>query len=142
MEIRCVSCDKRFEVGDQEQAFLDKMQVPLPSHCYFCRMIRRLAYRNERHLYHRKCDLSDKQIISSFSSEKPFPVYDIDVWWSDQWDAKDLGQDFDFSRPFFEQFFELQDQAPRLALQQQKPMHNSDYCNCASQNKNCYLVFY
>ena len=117
------------------------MDVPEPTRCYFCRMIRRISYRNEHHLYHRKCDFSGKNIISAFSPDKTFPVYDIDVWWSDKWDPLSFGREFDFGKPFFDQFFELRGQVPRLALQQQKPMVNSDYCHCASRNRNCYLVF-
>lgn len=141
MSKQCVACDELFELGETDRKFLAKMEVPEPTHCYFCRMLRRLSQRNERFLYHRKCDLSGKQIISSFSVDKPFPVYDIDVWWSDRWNALDYGRDFDFSRPFFEQFHSLRREVPRLALQQQKPMQNSAYCNCAARNKNCYLVF-
>ncbi len=117
------------------------MDVPPPSLCYLCRMQRRLSYRNERYLYHRTCALTGKAIISSFSEEKPFPVFDLDAWWSDKWDPLSYGQEFDFNRPFFDQFFELRDRVPRLCLQQQQPMENSPYCNCASMNKNCYLVF-
>ncbi len=117
------------------------MDVSPPTHCYFCRMQRRLAYRNERFLYHRKCDKTGKQIISSFSVNKPFPVYDIDVWWGDDWDPLSFGVPPDLSRSFMMQILELRNRVPRLALQHQKPMENSDYCNCASRNKNCYLTF-
>jgi hypothetical protein len=137
----CSNCAEAFEVSELDLAFYSKMEVPPPTRCYLCRMQRRLSYRNERHLYHRKCDLSGKQIISAFSIDKPFPVYDIDVWWSDKWDAMSYGRDYDPSRPFFEQFFDLRRCVPRLSLQQQQPMHNSQYCNCASRNKNCYLTF-
>ncbi|MCB0338197.1 MAG: hypothetical protein KDD53_01270 [Bdellovibrionales bacterium] len=137
----CKNCGIDFEISIQDAAFYTRMAVLRPTHCYLCRMQRRLAYRNERFLYHRKCDLSKKQIISSFSLDKPFPVYDNEVWWSDDWSALSYGRDFDFTRPFFDQFFELRDRVPRLALQQQKPMENSRYCNCASRNRNCYLVF-
>ncbi len=137
----CVHCSAPFEITKEDLAFYKDMDVPAPTHCYLCRMQRRLSYRNERHLYHRKCDLTGKQIISSFSVDKPFPVYDLDAWWGDAWDPLSYGQDFDFSRPFFQQFFEMRDRVPRQALQHQKPMINSNYCNCASRNKNCYLVF-
>lgn len=137
----CSLTKKEFIVDEFEQDFYKKMEVPLPTLCPQERMRRRLAFRNERHLYHRKCDLTGKQIISSASQDKSYPVYDIDAWWSDKWDALDHGQDYDFSRPFFDQFYELMTKVPRLALQQQKPIENSDYCNCASRNKNCYLVF-
>ncbi len=117
------------------------MKVPEPTLCYLCRMQRRLSFRSERFLYHRKCDLSGKQIISTYSTDKPFPVYDNDEWWSDKWSPLDYGRDFDFSRPFFEQWVELRNQVPRLNLIQQKPMENSSYCNAAGKCKNCYLCF-
>ncbi|MDP4007671.1 MAG: hypothetical protein Q8P68_00600 [Candidatus Peregrinibacteria bacterium] len=131
----------QFVISDLEQEFLRKMEVPLPTISPYERMRRRLSFRNERLLYHRKCDLTGKQIISSASQDKKYPVYCADAWWSDDWSPLDYGRDFDFSRPFFEQYFELRDQVPRLALQQQRPMINSEYCNCASKNKNCYLCF-
>ncbi len=137
----CRITQKPFVITDKDQAFYERMGVPLPTLCPEERMRRRLVNRNERFLYHRKCDLTGKQIISSTSIDKPFPIYSIDAWWSDDWDPLSYGRDFDFSRPFFEQFWELKKQVPRLALQQQKPMENSEYCNCASRNKNCYLIF-
>ncbi len=137
----CAVSGKEFVISEEDQAFYEKMGVPLPTLCPEERMRRRLAFRNERHLYHRKCDLSGKQIISSASTDKPYPVYDIEEWWSDKWDPLSHGMDFDFSRSFFEQYEELRNKVPRLALQQQQPMENSQYCNCASRNKNCYLVF-
>jgi hypothetical protein len=137
----CQQCQTAFEITDADRGFYEKMDVPEPTHCWFCRMIRRLSHRNERFLYHRQCDLTQTPIISSFSKDKPFPVYSMDAWWSDDWDPLTYGQNFDFSRPFFDQFFELRDRVPRIALQQQKPIWNSEYCNCVSRNKNCYLVF-
>ncbi len=138
---QCHNCEKDFPVMEKDQEFYEMMDVPRPTFCYICRMQRRLNYRNERFLYHRKCDLTGKDTISSFSIDKPFPVYDNDAWWSDDWDPLTFGRNFDFEKPFFEQFLDLRDTVPRIARQQQKPMWNSDYCNCASQNRNCYLVF-
>ncbi len=137
----CSQCHSSFEIFPEDRAFYEKMEVPEPTFCPLCRMQRRLSYRSERFLYHRKCDLTGKQIISTYPHDSKWPVYNIDDWWGDQWDPMDYGRDFDFTRPFFEQFFELRNQVPRLALIQQKPMENSDYCNAASLNKNCYLVF-
>lgn len=137
----CRISGQQFIVSDFEQEFLKSMDVPLPTISPYERMRRRLSFRNERHLYHRKCDFTGKQMISSASQDKPYPVYCADAWWSDDWDPLSYGRDFDFNRPFFEQFFELRDQVPRLTLQQQRPMINSEYCNCASNNKNCYLCF-
>ena len=141
MKNKCMHCGEDFLVTAEDQQFYLRVDVPVPSLCYFCRMLRRLSHRNERHLYHRKCDHTGKQIISAYSVNKAFPVFDIAAWWGDGWDAKEFGCDFDFSRPFFEQFQGLREKVPRLSLQQQQPMENSAYCNCASKNKNCYLTF-
>jgi len=138
---KCKNCATDFPILEKDQEFYRMMEVPFPLLCPKCRMQRRLSYRNERNLYKRKCPVSGKEIISCFSTDKEFTIYDIDVWWSDQYDPLEYGVDYDFSRPFFEQFYELRRRVPRLALQQQKPNWNSEYCNCMSQNKNCYLVF-
>ncbi len=137
----CRISGKVFSISEKDQAFYGRLNVPLPTLCPDERMRRRLANRNERHLYHRKCELTGKQIISSTRPEAPYSIYSIDAWWSDDWNPLDYGQDIDWDRPFFEQLIELKEKVPRLALQQQKPMQNSEYCNCASRNKNCYLVF-
>ena len=67
-----------------------------------------------------------------------YKVYATDEWWGDSWDGLSYGRDFDFSRPFFEQFHELQLEVPRIALFNVNPF-NSDYCQQAYNNKNCYL---
>lgn len=75
-----------------------------------------------------------------YSPDKPFPIYCPDCWWSDKWDATDFGQGFDFSRPFFDQFKELQSTVPRIALYLVRS-ENADYCNFVGDVKNSYLVF-
>ncbi len=144
----CKQCKEKFEITEKDEAFYKSIDVPSPTLCPFCRMIRRLSYRKERFLHNRNCDISGKQIISAYPKISPinrptkmFPVYDVDEWWSDKWDPLAYGRDFDFSKPFFEQFFELQSDVPRMAVIQQKPIENSRYCNAASRLKNCYLTF-
>jgi Zn ribbon nucleic-acid-binding protein len=116
------------------------MGVPPPTLCPEERQRRRLAWRNERNLYHRTCDATGKKIISMFSPEKPFPVYCNDYWWSDQWDARDYGKDFDFTRPFFEQFLEFQKRVPKISLIDSNN-ENCDFCNIVGDSKNCYLLY-
>lgn len=74
-----------------------------------------------------------------YSPDKPYPVYDQAYWWGDTWSAIDYGREFDFSRPFFEQFHELQLVVPRLSLFNYQS-ENSYYSNHALGNKNCYMV--
>ena len=140
MQRQCRLTDKDFIVSEWEQDFLRKKGFPLPTLCPEERHRRRLAYRNERKLYKDKCAGTGKSIISLYSPDKDFTVYSQDYWWSDKWDARDYGRDYDFSRPFFEQFKDLQKVAPRLSLLNTKA-ENSEYCNVTTSNRNCYLVF-
>lgn len=145
---KCLHCGVEFEITSQDLAFYDKMapivagkKMPSPVSrlCPACRDQRRLAIRNERNLYRRKSDMSGEAIISSISSDKPYKVFSKDEWWSDKWDAMEYGRDFDFSRPFFEQFNELFMQVPRMNLNIWQS-ENCDFCNYIDFSKDCYLV--
>lgn len=136
----CTQCNDPFTVTDEDLKFLDKYSIPAPTLCPQGRAQRRLAFRNERTLYQRKCDLTGKQIISTYRPDASYKVYDYKEWWSDKWDALEYGRDFDFSRPFFEQFAELQKVVPRLGMLGLNT-ENSEYTNYVSHLKNCYLIF-
>ncbi len=150
MKKNCTQCRQDFEISDTDLAFYDrispviggkKQQIPPPTLCPACRRQRRLAFRNERKLYHRKCDLSGKQMISMHPADSPFQVYHITEWLGDKWDARDHGRDFDFSRPFFDQFKELCAEVPHFNAFVDPSMDvNSEYTNCSSEAKNCYMI--
>ncbi len=138
-----------FLISKEDQLFYDriaavfghkKYTIPVPTLCPDCRQQRRSAFRNERKLYNRRCDLTGKEIISMYSADKPFRVYDQKEWWSDQWDPLQYGRDFDFNRPFFEQFRELQKEVPRVSILNTNS-ENSEYTNYTANNKNAYLIF-
>ena len=148
MQKNCKQCGQNFEILSEDLEFLKKISpvfsekkylIPEPTFCPDCRQKRRLAFRNEQCLYHRRCDFSNKQIISVYSPEKPFKVYDQDYWWSDKWDPLDFGRDFDFKKSFFDQFKDLQHAVPRISLIN-KGSENSVYNNWGMNLKNCYLV--
>ena len=134
----CSNCSRTFQIIEDDFALYSKLGVTAPTHCHDCRQQRRLAWRNERWMYKRQCDFSGKDIISMYPPDSPFKVYESNIWWSDKWDALEYGRDFDFNRPFFEQFRELQLEVPRAALVN-KQSDNSEYTNHAGKNKNCYL---
>lgn len=140
MQVTCKQCALEFQIPEDDQSFYKRIGMPAPQLCFACRHQKRLAFRNEMNLYHRKCDHSGKQIISMYSPDKPYKVYDQHVWWSDAWDPLEYGQDYDFGRPFFEQFKELQLKVPRMSVNNINA-ENSDYCNLALSNKNSYLIF-
>lgn len=134
----CQNCKKDFTIEEEDFNFYEKIKVPPPTFCPKCRLIRRMAWRNERVLYKRGCDLCQKKIISMYPESVVFPVYCRDCWWGDGWDATSYGRDFDFSKTFFEQFKELQKVVPRVALFQRNSI-NCDFSNMVGESKNVYL---
>ena len=126
---------------------LDRLPSPIRQHqpgierAVQCRLQRRFCFRNERSLYTRKCDFSGKEIISQYHKDTPFPVYDQEIWQTDEWNPMEYGQDFDFSRLFFEQFTEFVNKIPHTSLQcDSSTNENSYYTNYGGNNKNCYMA--
>lgn len=134
----CKNCQSTFQITDSDELFLNKIDLLSPTLCPDCRQQRRISYRNERKFYKRLCGLSGKEIISIYSPDKPCKVYGIEDWWSDKWDGLSYGRDFDFTRPFFEQFEELSVLVPRPAMVNMFN-ENSLYTNHSAYNKNCYM---
>ena len=112
----CQNCKGDFVVEPEDFNFYEKIKVPPPTFCPECRMQRRMAWRNERTLHRNKCAKTGKSLISCFSSDSPFTIYERDIWWGDQWDPTEYGQEYDFSKPFFSQFRELIEQVPHPNL--------------------------
>ncbi|MFA6258551.1 MAG: hypothetical protein WCX79_02530, partial [Candidatus Paceibacterota bacterium] len=137
---KCQNCNKDFTIEPEDFSFYEKIKVPPPTFCPECRMQRRFTVRNERNLYRRECNLCKKQIVSMYSTEKKFPVYCQTCWWGDKWDPLLHGRKYDFSKPFFLQFIDLQDETPRPALIVPNSL-NCDYCNHIADGKNSYLCF-
>lgn len=137
---QCAKCSTAFEITTKDQAFYGKIKVPEPTICPECRSQRRMSFRNERHLYQRKCDLCSKIFLSIYDVNSGFPVYCYDCWWSDKWDALSFGQTYDNGRSFFEQTNELFNKIPHLGITTAY-CENSDYANYTNYSKNCYLVF-
>src|SRR3989344_4271139 len=103
----CQSCKNPFSIEPDDFVFYEKIKVPPPTFCPTCRIQRKLAFRNERSLYHNTCKLCGKNIIAIYRPETKVTIYCQDCWWSDSWDAMTYAREYDFSRPFFVQFQEL-----------------------------------
>lgn len=141
MQKICKICEKDFVITQKDLEFYKKLKVPLPTLCPSERARRRMAIRNERNLYKRKSDFSGEEILSMYHSDLPYKVYTKEEWMSDKWNALEYGRDFDFNKPFFEQFYELQKVVPRANLAIFVNNENSEYCNYVGDVKNCYLCF-
>src|SRR3989339_831140 len=138
---QCQNCKKDFVIEPEDFDFYEKMKVPAPNWCPECRLIKRLAWRGERSLFKRKCNLCGKDKILLYSPESPYTVYCRECWWSDNWIPESFAKDYNFSRPFFDQLKDLFLKVPRMGIIQQGTNVNSEYTNRASDNKDCYLIF-
>jgi len=138
----CQNCSNQFTIEADDFGFYEKIKVPPPTFCPECRSQRRLAYRNEFSLYNRECDLCKRKIISIYSPDKTQIIYCNKCWWGDNWDPKSYGQNFDFSRPFFDQFTELRQKVPALALINDNNVGsvNCEYTQDFAYGKNCYMA--
>lgn len=147
MATTCTQCSAPFDVTESDMQYFShisptiggqKILIPPPTLCGNCRVQRRMAWRNDRTFYHRKCDKTGQMFISMYAPDTPFPVYKQDEWHGDGWEGLDYGREFDFTRPFFEQWGELRDEVPHWGVAISN-CENSDYCNYCTDEKNCYL---
>ena len=143
----CVISDHEFAIYQSDLDFYNtispsfsnqKFPVPTPSLCPEERQRRRLAFRNERKLYKRRCDATGEQIISIYSPDKPYKIYNQKYRRSDARDPLSYGKEFDFNKTFTENFRELSIQVPRCNVIIQN-CENSNYTNYSADNKDCYL---
>lgn len=147
MQKTCRLCRTIFEISSDDLALLGKLSpevggkrldLPPPTLCPECRQQRRMSFRNERHLYRRKCDVTGKDIISIFPSDSPYTVCDKEHWYSEKFDPLVYGRDYDFSKSFFEQFKALTLKVPLSSLRVELS-ENCDFNNDMRECKDCYL---
>ncbi|MBI3335225.1 MAG: hypothetical protein HY001_01890 [Candidatus Portnoybacteria bacterium] len=136
----CQNCKQQFVIEPADFKFYEKMQVPPPTFCPDCRLQRRMAWRNERTLYARSCNATKEDVISCYHQDAPFPVYKREYWYSDKWDPLSYGREYNFSKPFFEQFGELFNAVPRLQAWLVDSV-GCDYTNYTVTSKDCYNCF-
>ena len=136
----CQNCKKEFLIEGDDFSFYEKIKVPPPTFCPLCRAQRRFTYRNERVLYKRKSEFTGKEIFSMFSPNSGIKVAERELWMGDEWNPMDYGRDYDFSKPFFTQFFKLLKDVP-LKDMNVVAGTSSPYTFNITDPKNCYLVF-
>ncbi len=87
---KCRLSGKEFIVTDKDVELLDKISpifdnkkysLPSPTLSPEERQKRRLTFRNERKMYKSKCSKTGREIISLYSPDKNYIVYDQKVWW-------------------------------------------------------------
>ncbi|MBI4836623.1 MAG: hypothetical protein HY817_05180 [Candidatus Abawacabacteria bacterium] len=147
----CLQCHQSFTIRDKDEDFYRNispqigehiLSVPTPTLCPECRLIRRLAARNETALYLRKSSLTGKDIISMYSPEAPYLVGEMTELRKDGFDAMQYQNDCDPKRAFFPQFHTFACKVPHQALLNFGGQEAIEYNNFAYEAKNCYLCFW
>ena len=139
----CQNCKNNFTIEPNDFGFYEKVKVPPPTFCPPCRMQRRYAWRNIMSLYNSKCGLCGKSVVTLYSSDSGIIVYCNKCWWSDKWDPKSYGMNYDFKKPFFQQFNESMHKVPHMAIVNDDGIAslNCEYTHDFWFSKNCYMVF-
>ncbi|MEK7547462.1 MAG: hypothetical protein AAB540_01060, partial [Patescibacteria group bacterium] len=138
--MKCTKCDSQFEQSGKEVEIYKKFDAVLPTICPNCRHKRHLIFRNERNVFYNKSHKTGKTIISMIPPTSPFKVIDQDEWWNDSFDAGIYARNYDFNKPFLEQYKELQKEVPRWSRIFVN-CENSEFTNNCAQVKDCYLTF-
>lgn len=136
----CQNCKQDFVIEPEDFNFYEKIKVPPPTFCPLCRAERRAAFRNERKLFKVRDVFTGQNIFSLYPEELGNNSTTEKEWFSDSFDAMKYGCEYDFSKSFFEQFFEFKKQIPNFSLRVEF-MVNSPYSANATALKNSYLLF-
>jgi hypothetical protein len=57
--LACVSCSRNYKILTDELTFYRRMKIPIPDHCFFCRMQKRENMRGGFDLIERTCDCTE-----------------------------------------------------------------------------------
>lgn len=137
----CRECGTQFSVHPNDQKILDYFDVPPPTLCATHSLQRRLAWRNERHLYKRVCELCKRDVLAVYSSRSYARVMCNACWYGDGWDPTNYGRAYDPSQSFLDQWYALMKDVPHVATVLYQQPVNCEYANWIVGGKNNYLTF-
>ncbi|MBP6911845.1 MAG: hypothetical protein KBB88_01420 [Candidatus Pacebacteria bacterium] len=134
-------CEKEFSIEEEDIEFLRMFKVPAPHFCPTCRRIRRLPHMGMVQLFKRKCDVPehDETMISLFSEECPFPVYDYKYFIGDEFDPMTFGVPYNPQSDHLDTLWKLRKSFPMPSfLNKDVASINSEYSNGGRDTKNAY----
>lgn len=134
---------KELEILEQIAPIFDwvKYSFPLPEISPRARAIKRMLWRNERWLYKRKCDLTGGNVLSVYSNDYEWKVYNVSDYNSDKWDRVKYELEFNENENIKDTIGKFFNNVPKKAtnLDSEIWMENCDYCNFWMNSKNCYM---
>ncbi len=138
MQKTCAYCKVGFDITDRESGMYEKVGIEVPDICVPCRWKHHFAFWPFGKFRAGTSSLSGEKFITVLPENPRYPIYTAKEWWSDAWDPMSYGQDYDSSRPFFEQLKELQEKVPR-PHQMGTNSVGCEWADDAWDSKNCYL---
>jgi len=136
---QCEKCNNKFVIEPDDFAFYEKLDLPLPVSCPYCRFKYLLAFWVFGRFRITKSALSGKTIITVLPESVPFPIYERNEFVSDAWDPLTHGKEYDASCPFIEQLVELQSKVPHPHQVGTKNL-NCDWTDDCWESKDLYLT--
>ncbi len=133
----CEHCKKNFSITEGELNLYKKVDIELPTLCYFCRLKLHLSFWNFGKFRKGISDLSGESLITVLPEDK-YPIYTLTEWHSDKWDPLSYGKDYNQNVSFFEQIESLKKLVPRPHQVGTKNT-GCDWCDDTWESKNCYL---
>jgi len=75
--LRCIDCKRNYKIIPNEFIFYQKMKIPIPRRCFYCRHAARMTRRNPFKLWRRKCmkEGCQNEFETSYPPDKPEIVY-------------------------------------------------------------------
>jgi hypothetical protein len=135
----CQNCHQSFTIESDDFSFYKKINVPPPTFCPKCRMLRRMSFSNYHNFYKTNCEACQEPTIGIYREDRPYRMYCNPCWWKDNWDGTEYGTNYDETRPFFEQMLELRDKSIFMALETLYPsLTNTIYTNQSGYQKKLF----
>jgi hypothetical protein len=139
----CQNCKKDFVVDERDALYYKKINVPHPTWCSECRLVRRFSFQNTWNMHWSTCEKCGERTLCIFTPDKAIKTYCQPCWWADDWDGTEYAMDYDPTRPFLEQVKELINKTPHSALTSLYTSNkNCDYANALAWCKDSYMVFW
>ncbi len=133
----CAISGKEFEISDAEIALRKKGNLEcLPKIAPKYRIRHIGAFWPHWNLYKRKCERTERGIISVFSEKCPYPVWNKDEWMRE---ATPPGLNFDETKDVFPQMWEFFQKSP-IPHSIGTGSDNCEYTDDGWYSKDCYLT--
>src|SRR3989344_9232071 len=89
----CEHCKQNFTITEGEFSLYKKVDIELPTLCFFCRIKLHFSFWMFGKFRKGKSDLSGESLITILPDKTRYPIYTLTEWYSDKWDPMNYGMD-------------------------------------------------